>query len=266
MKDLIVMKIGGSVCTEKSKGKFKARLKPVARIASEIVEARKEKDFRLVVVNGAGPFGHVNVTDYDIDDGLKTLRDFEGLSKTVCDCAHLNYMVSDALRKKGLVTIPYPTTSVTISSGKKIVSLYLDVIKRFWDADSGIVPVMNGDMVPDLKMKGSVVSGDAVIEELSNRLGVKRIVIATDVDGNYTTEPKKGSKAKLVDVVTKENFKELRSGISGSSNTDVTGGMLGKVERLLSLGTETIVVNGNAPGRVRDALLGKPVKGTVVRP
>ena len=266
MKDLILMKIGGSVCAEKSKGKFKARLRPVSRIAAEIVKARKERDFRLILVNGAGPFGHVNVKNYDIDDGLRTPRDFEGFSKTICDCGYLNYKVTEALRKEGVLAIPYPTTSVIISSGKKIVSFCLDVIKRLWDSNPDIVPVMNGDMVPDLEMNGSVVSGDDVIEQLAVRLGVKRIIFATDVDGIFTADPNKDKKAELIDVITKGNFKEVKSGISGSSNTDVTGGMLGKVERLLSLDTETMIINGNAPGRVRDALLGKQVKGTVVRP
>ena len=45
---------------------------------------------------------------------------------------------------------------------------------------------------------------------------------------------------------------------------DVTGGMLGKVEKLLLLNSRTVIVNGNEPGRVRKALLGEDVRGTVV--
>lgn len=266
MKDLILLKIGGSICTEKPKGKFKVRVKTVERIASEIAEARKLKAFRLIVVNGAGPFGHVNVTEYGIADGLESQRDFEGFSKTVCDCGYVNYMVSEAMRKKGLLTIPYPSSSVVIQTKKNIIFFSIDPIKRLWDSNDDIIPVMNGTMVPDTVIKGSIVGGDDVIEHLADRLKPKLVIFAVDVDGICTSDPHHDKKAKLIDSITKSNFEDFKYGISGSSNTDVTGGMLGKVEKLLSGWAKTIIVNGNEPGRVRDALLGRPVKGTVVGP
>jgi isopentenyl phosphate kinase len=266
MRDLILLKIGGSICTEKSKGKFKVKTRTVARIASEIAEARKQKEFTLLIVNGAGPFGHVNVTDFDINDGLRTPRDFEGFSKTVCDCSYENCLISEILRKGGLLAIPYPSSSVIIQAKKKVVVFWMDLIKRLWDADADIIPVMNGTMVPDTEMNGSVVSGDAVIEHISTRMKVSLIIFATDVDGIYTADPRKKKGARLIDVITKDRFGDIKHGISGSSNVDVTGGMLGKVERLLGLGAKTLIVNGNKPGRVRDALLGKEVRGTIIKP
>ena len=266
MKDLILLKIGGSICTEKPKGEFKVKTKTVEWIASEIAEARKQKGFKLIVVNGAGPFGHMNVTEYDIDDGLSTQRDYEGFVKTVCDCSYVNYMVSEAMRNRGLLTLPYPSSSVIMQSKKRIVFFSIDPIKRLWDANDDIIPVMNGTMVPDSELKGSVVGGDAVIEYLADRFHAKKVIFAADVAGIYTSDPHHGKKAKLIDAITKDNFGDFKNGISGSSNTDVTGGMLGKVEKLLSGRTTTLIVNGNKPGRVRDALLGKPVRGTVIEP
>ncbi|MBN2330368.1 MAG: hypothetical protein JXC85_01005 [Candidatus Aenigmarchaeota archaeon] len=266
MQDLILLKIGGSICTEKTKGEFRVKAKTVERIASEIEEARGQKGFRLIVVNGAGPFGHVNVTEYDIDDGLSTPRDFQGFVKTVCDCSYVNYMVSEALRKKGLLAFPYPSSSVIMQARKRIVSFSIDPIKRLWDADDGIIPVMNGTMVPDSVLKGSVVGGDAVIEYLADLLKPKLVIFAVDVDGIHASDPNHDKRASLIGTITKENFHEFRNGISGSSNTDVTGGMLGKVERLLSGRATTLIVNGNRPGRVRDALIGKPVRGTIIKP
>lgn len=264
MKDLILLKIGGSICTEKSKSKFKVRANAVKRIAHEILEARKEKDFRLLIVNGAGPFGHVNVHKYAINNGLERPEDFEGFFKTISDCGYLNWKVSDLLRKEGLPAFPFPSSSVIVQSDKKIVSFSLDVVKRMWDSDPDSVPVMNGTMVPDIELKGSVVSGDAVLEYIASRLSPKLMIFATDVDGIFTDNPKKNKKAKLIDYMTKQNFNEIKRGISGSSNVDVTGGMIGKVERLLSLKNRTIIVNGNVPGRVRDAILGEDVHGTII--
>jgi isopentenyl phosphate kinase len=264
MKDLILLKIGGSVCTEKSSSSFKVRSGAVAKIAREIVEAKKTKDFRLLVANGAGPFGHVNVNNYAINNGLERPEDFEGFSKTVSDCHYLNWKVSEIMRKAGLLTVAYPTTSVVIGNGRKITTFFTDVLKRLWDANEDIVPVMNGDMIADLEYKGTPLSGDSVLEHLAKRFNPKLMVFVTDVDGIFTSDPNKDKKAKLVEYVTKQNFDGIKKGISGSSNVDVTGGMLGKVEKLLSLDNRTVIVNGNVPGRAKSALLGEDVRGTVI--
>jgi isopentenyl phosphate kinase len=266
MRDLLLLKIGGSVCTEKSGGKFKVRAGAVGKIGEEIAQARREKDFRLLVVNGAGPFGHVNVAKYDINDGLSEPKDFEGFVKTICDCDFLNWKVSEILRTKGLNVIPYPCSNVVIQAGKKITSLNTDVINKLWDHDEDIIPVLNGTMVPDTELKGSVVSGDAIIEHLAGRMNASSVIFASDVDGVFNADPNKHKNAELIERITKENFNDLKSGLGGSSNTDVTGGMLRKVEKILDSGTETLIVNGNVTGRVRDALLGRSVKGTVIKP
>jgi isopentenyl phosphate kinase len=266
MRELILLKIGGSVCTDKKGNRFRVRSAAVARIGREIAEARAERGFTMLMANGAGPFGHANVTEYDICDGLSTEKDFEGFSKTINDCAHLTVRVSEILRKAGLPTYPYPSSSVIVQSRKKMVFFCMDVIKRMWDSNPDLIPVMNGSMMPDIELKGSVASGDDILAYVARRLLPARVVFASDVDGVYTSEPRKDRKAKLVDVITKENFGRIRDGLSGSSNVDVTGGMLKKVEKMLDTGIETVIVNGNRPGRVKAALLGKPARGTIIKP
>jgi len=264
MEDLVILKIGGSVCTEKSKGEFRVRTRAVRRIGKEIVLAREKIPFRLVVVNGAGPFGHANVVDYDIAGGLETPRDFAGFSKTVCDCSYLNWSVSENLRKSGLVTLPYPTSSIAVQNKGRVASLSFDAVKKLWMNFPHLVPVLNGTMVADTVIRGSVLGGDSIIEHLALRLKPKKIIFATDVDGVFTKDPRKNKNAKLIKTVTKDSYGDVKLGIGGSANVDVTGGMLGKVERLLDLGTETLIVNGNVPGRVKKALSGKDVKCTMI--
>jgi isopentenyl phosphate kinase len=264
MNDLVILKIGGSVCTQKASGKFSVRKAAVRRIAMEIKEAMEARGFSLLVVNGAGPFGHSNVAQYDINEGVRTQRDFEGFFKTVCDCSFLNCSVAEILRKEGLHAYPFPSSSVTVQSGKKVVSMDIEAMKRMWDADKKAVPVMNGTMVPDMKIGGSVISGDAVIEYLSGRLRPRLVVFATDVDGIFTADPGKKKGAKLIETVTRRNIGDVTKSLSGSSAVDVTGVMLGKVQRLLDLDSDTLIVNGNAPGRVKKALFGEKVRGTLV--
>jgi isopentenyl phosphate kinase len=265
MEGLIILKIGGSICTGKSAGKFEVREDVVKRLAREIKEAQSKDGFRLLVVNGAGPFGHVNVTEYGINDGLESERDFEGYAKTVCDCTCLNQRVSELMRKEGLSAFPVPSSTVIVQDRKRIVHFDTSVLEELWKQDEEAVPVMNGTMVPDRALKGSVVSGDAVIEGAARRLGAKLIIFAADVDGVFTADPKKDKDAKLIESITERNFDEVSHGISGSASTDVTGGMMNKVKKLLGFSAPTLIMNGEEPGRLKDALLGKEVRGTVVR-
>ena len=82
MSQLVILKLGGSVITEKERNKVKARKGLIKRIAKEIKRARKKKDFRLILVHGAGPFGHKFVTDYGINKGIKTERQVQGFVLT----------------------------------------------------------------------------------------------------------------------------------------------------------------------------------------
>jgi isopentenyl phosphate kinase len=64
-----------------------------------------------------------------------------------------------------------------------------------------------------------------------------------------------------------EELKSLKHKIEGSKATDVTGGMLGKMEEVtlaIEEGIETVVVNATKSGRVYKALTGKKVIGTVL--
>ena len=59
MKALTVVKLGGSVITKKDEDKAEVRADVLARLAAEIAYAQAQKPSPLIVVHGAGPFGHV---------------------------------------------------------------------------------------------------------------------------------------------------------------------------------------------------------------
>jgi len=267
MNDLYIIKIGGSVCTKKDKNKFEIKKESLARLGSEIREAQKEKSFRLIIIVGVGPFGHLNVTNYNIDNGLSSEKDYQGFIKTVCDCNFVNYTTSEIFRKKGLLIYPMPSNAIFIQKDKEIVDSYLSVIKELWKVNEKIVPVLNGTMCPDLELKGSVISGDSVLEHLAKNFKTKKIIFATDVDGIYDRDSKKYKNAKLIREINFKNLNKIKKGISGSSATDVTKGMLGKVNRIIKLSKLGIIcqiLNGLKKGYIKKALLGERVKGTVI--
>jgi len=74
MKNLIILKIGGSVITDKFSKIPKVNLKNLKRISTEISHVYNKKKNPLVIVHGVGPFGHVIVHKTGIDRGIKNKK------------------------------------------------------------------------------------------------------------------------------------------------------------------------------------------------
>ncbi|MEM4823971.1 MAG: isopentenyl phosphate kinase, partial [Zestosphaera sp.] len=135
------------------------------------------------------------------------------------------------------------------------------VVERF--ISSGMVPVLYGDVI----ISGSelkVLSGDDIVWYLTNSLGLRKVIFVTDVNGVYDKDPKLCEDARVLsnmhvsDVLREASFWEV---------SDVTGGMLNKLKKPLSLGIRGVtvyVVNGLIPGNLLNALEEKNVVGSVL--
>ena len=69
MENLILMKLGGSVVTEKGKP-FTERLDVIHRLVKEIHEAREEGEFKLIVGHGGGSYPHVPASNFKTHEGV----------------------------------------------------------------------------------------------------------------------------------------------------------------------------------------------------
>ena len=267
--DIIILKVGGSACTFKEENKRRAKEDAIRRIAQEIKKAMQEREFRLILVHGAGPFGHKLVSDYDINNGLnkENEKDIEGFVRTHNSMEDLNKIFMDVFREEGLLGFPIQTSACIIQDGKKITKFDTEIIEKLLDMDRNIIPIMYGDMVIDNSLKGSVVSGDAVIAFLAKKLGVRRVLFGTDVDGIYTADPKKDERAELINRIDNENFESVLERVGGSSSFDVTEGMRGKLlklkETLSGIDTGVVVFNITKNGNTYKALSGEPI-GTIL--
>jgi isopentenyl phosphate kinase len=76
--------------------------------AKEISQALKEKEFNLIIICGVGPFGHTNVKEYDLNNGIKTRKQEEGVEKTIKDCDFVADKVIEALEKQKIKTRHIP--------------------------------------------------------------------------------------------------------------------------------------------------------------
>ena len=264
--DLYIMKIGGSVITEKDSNKLEARVDELRRIAAEIKRAKSERKFGLVVVHGAGPFGHKLVSEYDCNNGIRTARHIEGFVRTHNSMEDLNKVVSDVFREQGLLGFPIQPSACIVQRNKKIVKFDIEIIKKIMALGADIIPIMYGDMVVDEKLWASVVSGDAIVPYLARKLKASKVFFGSDVDGIFTADPKTDKDAKLIPEINKRNFNAVLGMVGGAKSVDVTGGMKGKINALRKdLGGKKVVIfNALTPENTYAVLAGKKIACTEI--
>lgn len=260
---MIVLKLGGSLLTSKEES-FSLRREVLRRVAWEIREGIANGK-NLIIVQGGGSFGHPLASEYSLHEGLKNTRQIEGLVLTRLAMQTFNQALVASLVEAGLPAIGFETASLFTTSEGKIENYRKEAVEGFLGL--GTVPVLYGDVVYDRARGFSILSGDRIIARLAKDFSPDRVILATDVDGIFTADPRLGGKAELVEEVNPGNFPEVLSSI-GTGEGDVTGGMAGKLEELFSLakgGHSSLIVNALVEGRLKKALLGQKVRGTRVR-
>ncbi len=263
MRELYIMKVGGSVCTAKTENRFEARTETIERIVNEIKLARERKKFSLILVHGAGPFGHTNVVNYGINNGIHSEQHVQGFIKTHLAMAELNSHFLKAFEKTGIPAITIDPTACIIQRNKKILRFDTRMFDLLFAMNENIVPIMHGDMVLDTKLKGSVVSGDTIIPYLAKKLKASKVLLGSDVAGIFSADPKKNQKAIQIPAIGKKNFKQIMKSVGEASTVDVTRGMKGKLEKLKGL--NAFIFDANQANNTFKALVGEKLEGTHIK-
>lgn len=266
MDNLIVMKLGGSVLTKKEDDEPQINFDNLRRLAKEIAEARAEKEFKLILAHGAGPFGHIYAKKYDLHQWLKSKKQVEGIGITHRMMEELNFNVVRELQEQGVKAMPFQPSAAGILCNGNLVQFPLNVVEQF--VNMGLVVVSHGDVLLDNHTRIGILSGDHLAPYLAQNLNATRLIFGADVDGVYSDDPKINPDAKLIKEITPSNAAELEKGIKGSLFTDVTGGMARKIKELILLaehGIESEIVNASKPGIVKKVLLGEKGLGTIVK-
>lgn len=264
--DLYIIKLGGSVITDKKANKFSVQTAKLRRIAKEIKNARKKKKFKLIIVHGAGPFGHTMVKKYKINNGLKTKKHFEGFAKTHFMCSKLSRSVVEAFLNEGLDAVELSPLATITQKNKNLHSFNLLPIQTLLK-NPETIPVMYGTMVPDTKLKGSVISGDLILPYLAKKLHAKKVFMGTDVKGIYTSDPNCTRKAELISSIDGTNISSVLLKVAGSTAVDVTGGMKNKLQKLrnMLIGVPTFIFDLNKKDNLYNLLIGNKIDCTEVR-
>lgn len=265
MKPVIVLKIGGSLIAPKNAKKPTVDYKTLKRICREIGAGYREikKKKSLIIVHGAGNFGHLIVSKTGIYNGIKNEKNLLDFAETQRLQNQLNILVTEELLKNGVPAFPFQSSDHAIMKNGRLKSFSTNVITEL--LKTGLVPVAFGVPACDIKQGCSILSGDEIAPYLAKKLRAEKIIHATDVDGVYTSNPKINKKAQLIRKISRNNLAKIRKSISASASVDVTGGMKEKVGKVLKTGIKTIIINGSKGKLIKNALEGKIIRGTVIK-
>ncbi|MEM2270549.1 MAG: isopentenyl phosphate kinase [Nitrososphaerota archaeon] len=253
MERLQVLKIGGSVLTDKRAGRGELREELLREIFTRI---REEVRGPLILVHGGGSEVHRVAVEHGVSRGIGHSTP-EGFVRTALEVRRVNLRVTELMLSSGLLPFSVPASLAFRTSGGAIRSANLEPFLA--SLELGMTPVTCGDVVFDRELGFTVLSGDTIAVYLAVKLRAARIVHATDVDGVLVRDPEGRTR-----VLPAMDYETHRRTIY-TEVPDATGGMATKVEEAfeaVNAGVEVVIVNGLKPERVIGALRGDRVEGT----
>lgn len=261
---LIILKLGGSIITQKFSGQPRIRKAIVRRLARELKQfIQRSPKTKIVLLHGAGSFGHPLVFRHQLLEHPLTGPRLLGFAETVYSTRYLANLLTEIFSAAKLPVLPLQASAVLNEKRGSMFLFNLQHIKQILSA--GFIPLLGGDMGLTKKNQAIVVSADRLAVLLGQALPNSRIIFATDVDGIFEKFPPPDEKGPF-SFLSRKNLKRVLEKMTEQKNKyDTTGGMVGKLRTLLTLRQKEIVIfNGLRPGALSKALSGKSV-GTRLR-
>lgn len=254
---MILVKLGGSVITDKSKYHTFDRA-TAGRLAEEITASGE----KVILVHGAGSFGHMLAKEHRLHLGITDPSQLMGAAKVMADVRELDLEMSRCMIENGAAVVPLPPASCARMRDGSLYELDLEPFWRY--VELGMVPMTFGDVVWDDRRGLSICSGDQLMMSLAKEFHPKKIIFVTDVDGVFSSDPNKDPRAELIRTVDR---KVLESLPRTERNVDVTGSIFAKIQYMIDMADlteECLVINGKVPGRLEAALRGEDVVSSKV--
>lgn len=217
-----IIKIGGSLAEDPE------RLRALCRKMSALA-----KKYAVIVVPGGGMFADV-------------VRGFDQQFELPSAVSHR--MAILAMDQFGLLLsqiIPGSRTTYSLDEAKQL-------------AEAGVAPVFLAShlMFTEDPLDNSWdVTSDSIAAYVAGRVSARKLVLATDVDGIFTSDPKKHKDAKLIERLSAEELHQL----SHRTSVDL---FLPKL--LLEIGIDCYVVNGKHPERAESIMSDRFARCTFV--
>jgi isopentenyl phosphate kinase len=271
MKELVFLKLGGSLITDKTQP-YTPKLDVIEDVALQISTAlRTQPELRLLIGHGSGSFGHVAASEYHTRDGFfprpsplihrerdKTQDNYwKGFAEVWYQASSLNRFVMKSLHKVNVPSIALPPSANVIASDGKV---------SIWETTSismalaaGLVPMIYGDVTFDEIRGGTILSTEDLFSHLARALNPRRILLAGLESAVWEDFP---DRTRKVETITPQTFNQISKGVGKAAGADVTGGMQSKVTQMLELvqqdpDLKIQIFSGAEPGNVQRALTGE---------
>ncbi len=258
-QDLIIIKFGGSVVTDKSQITPTPRLQTITDLAKQLAQLYQSGKYQIILVHGTGSFGHPIAKKHGMEEAIPSSEKKAGYIKLVFSLMKLDHIIMEILVNNDLPAVSLPPHAFVTNEDRIMQPFDYSIIKKY--LEEGLIPVLQGDPVLDSKIAFSSLSGDTIIPFLANKLKAKKVIFLSDVNGVFDKNPKENKDAQLIPLITNENFDQVLTGLTTHNPNDISGEMKGKILSIRQHlpGVEVIVASG-LQTKVLDSLLhGDPI-------
>ena len=268
MAEVVVIKFGGGLITKKSQ-----MCTPELSVIDDLVDVVDhclQQGLRVIVVHGAGSFGHLRSRHWRLNEGLITNHEFspqedcksqlQAVSIVRKEMLTLNSIIKKSFVKKGISTISHPPHKWVRNTGSNFSG---NIVDRFNAVNE--VAITFGDVVDCDVGKFGILSGDDLVVRICQDIpNVSRLIFAVKgVDGILRRPPEVATEDDLID---KWSPNVEFSGVH-HSEIDITGGIGLKATRgaeVAAMGIDVFIINGENSQRLLDACTGVPTIGTQI--
>ncbi len=244
----IVIKIGSSLIASRESG---LSADHIERLAGEIADVRAQAREVIVVSSGAVVSGikKLGLREYPKSLPVKQAAAAVGQS-------HLMWAYEKAFESLGLRVAQVLLTHEDLADRRRFLNARhtLTTLIKF-----GVIPIINeNDTVAVEEIR--VGDNDTLAAQVAHLVDADLLVILSDVDGLFTTDPRKDAAATLIPLIegVTEDI-EQRAGVS--STFEGTGGMATKVraaKKVGEFGVATLILNGTKSRMLPEVLVGQP--------
>ena len=249
----IVVKVGTSTLTYSNGNINLSRIEKLTRILSDLMNSGKE-----VVLVTSGAVG-VGVNKLKLKERPKTIKEKQAAAAVgQSELMHIygkffgeySHIVGQVLLTRDVVEDEHIRENV--------VNTFETLI------ENKVIPIVNeNDTVAIDEIENIVRFGDndnlsAIVAEL---VSADLLIILSDIDGFYDSDPRKNPNSKLIKTV-EEITPELEACAGGAGSNLGTGGMATKLtaaKRAISANCNMILANGENPSLLIDIVEGKEV-------
>uniref|UniRef100_A0A383VWQ2 Isopentenyl phosphate kinase n=1 Tax=Tetradesmus obliquus TaxID=3088 RepID=A0A383VWQ2_TETOB len=195
-----IIKLGGSAITNKHK--FETLKEEVLRqVCSSIKQHHSTAPGGIVLVHGAGSFGHFQASQYGVArGGHDPAAAVQGFVETRRSVTQLNHAVVSALVDAGVPAVGLSPCGTWSCSGRQLQDASPGIAAVQAALQHGLVPVLHGDCVFDATLGVTILSGDAILRALAAALRPAYCVFLADVAGLLTQPPEQPG-ARLIPAV-----------------------------------------------------------------